>query len=422
MAFGVGFLLLQLSGRESRWRQVVTWGGLVVALGLIVGGVALRSRIVTTSQDISVAGRIWALQAGWGMWLDHPVLGVGLGRFADVFREYAPPSRYYIERLVAHNSWMEILAETGLLGFIAWCGMAIVTAREWFTSSQEVCNNEGKVVRAFVGAGLFSLFVASLVLNVHFNKFLWLFVFLAFRIKAVFATSVGEMTESSRHSITTVVPRIRKGWSPSFWPWILGSAGLIGVLLILISLSPLPERFYLNYMATPTPTHVAMPPDTAAHTPTPPAVAETRSLPARTIELLFEFSEVVRPGEEERDLAVAFHAITFVDSDGEELGELIFGTPATNRLQEYGWYDNEDGWYEDESLVRESFQWAGGSAKRARMRLPVPAQTAGLLLDTRAVEEVRMDVTVDCQMAASLRVTNEWRERYVPLTELSTGE
>ncbi len=249
---GAGFLVLQLSGRQGRWRRLMRWGLVFGALGLSVGGTALRSRILISIHDTSVLGRLWALQAGWGMWLDSPFVGIGLGRFADLYRMYAPQSAWVYSRLVAHNSWMEILAETGLLGFIPWCGVAMAVAREWFTSSHWVSDHEGRVSRAFVGAALLALLVASFVLNVHFNKYLWLFAFLAYRIKVVFAESVAEQTDSGHDSITTFVRRIHKELSRSPWPWILRGAGLIVILAVLISLSPLPERFCLNYIATPT--------------------------------------------------------------------------------------------------------------------------------------------------------------------------
>jgi hypothetical protein len=136
------------------------------------------------------------------------------------------------------------------------------------------------------------------------------------------------------------------------------------------------------------------------------------SIPARDVEIIFEFSQVVRPEGDPRDLAVAFHAISYIDRDASPLGELVFGTPEANALQGDGWYENQD--WPDVG----SFQWAGGTDGCATMQLHVPAHTEGLLLHTRAItEDVWADVKVNGALAAELRVTDEWWHGYVPMVK-----
>jgi ligand-binding sensor domain-containing protein len=185
--------------------------------------------------------------------------------------------------------------------------------------------------------------------------------------------------------------------------------------------------------ATPTSTPTSTP--TATHTPTAtptgtPAARVYLPLILRTAaphvaQVVFEFSEVVKPEGDTRELAVAFHSITFLDADAKSLGELVFGTPEANALQEEGWYGNEV-WPDDEWPYNiGSFQWAGGPSKRASMRLPIPGGTEGLLLHiTSIVDGMWMDVKVDGQLAVTLRVDGYWYEGsqwwhsgYVPLGE-----
>lgn len=140
---------------------------------------------------------------------------------------------------------------------------------------------------------------------------------------------------------------------------------------------------------------------------------------AETADVVFEFSEVVRPEGDDRDLAVAFHSVNFLEADGDSIGSLLFGTPDANALQGEGWFGNEE-WPDIGS-----FQWAGGSSKRASMQLPIPEGTEGLLLNiTSIVDGLWMNVTVDGRLAATLRVDaywywgdQYWHSGYVPVEE-----
>lgn len=67
---------------------------------------------------------IW--KGAWRMWLDHPLLGSGLGRFHLDFPDYAPlelralwPKARVIVNY-AHNEYLQLLAETGAVGLLAY--------------------------------------------------------------------------------------------------------------------------------------------------------------------------------------------------------------------------------------------------------------------------------------------------------------
>ncbi|MFX1255339.1 MAG: hypothetical protein ACFFCZ_27300 [Promethearchaeota archaeon] len=134
-----------------------------------------------------------------------------------------------------------------------------------------------------------------------------------------------------------------------------------------------------------------------------------------TSEVVFEFSEVYKPSvlygtTDDRDLAVAFHSINFLDADANTLDVLIFGTPEAVAHQGEGWFDPEN-WPD----VGE-FQWAGTLSKSASVELDIPSGTEGLLLNiTSILNDIWMDVRVDNQLVASLRVDSYWHSGYVPI-------
>jgi O-antigen ligase len=54
------------------------------------------------------------------MWQDHKISGVGIGMFPIELRNYPNPKYAFLFRkgLVAHNMYISMLAETGIIGFI----------------------------------------------------------------------------------------------------------------------------------------------------------------------------------------------------------------------------------------------------------------------------------------------------------------
>ena len=63
---------------------------------------------------------------------DHPVFGVGPGNFYLLFPKYRPPDYQKIpglggETYEAHNEPLQVLAETGPLGFLT-CGRLLFVA------------------------------------------------------------------------------------------------------------------------------------------------------------------------------------------------------------------------------------------------------------------------------------------------------
>jgi len=81
-------------------------------------GVAQISFTNPSSQDYSTAERLAHWIAGLQMFMDHPVLGVGIGNYPDAY------SKYFIAIFTtslghAHNYYINIAAETGSIGLIA---------------------------------------------------------------------------------------------------------------------------------------------------------------------------------------------------------------------------------------------------------------------------------------------------------------
>jgi O-antigen ligase len=106
------------------WRTYGTAMRLAL-LALVVCGLMLAGRYWSRGEDfshldsdVSFQQRIATSQAGWGMFLDHPLTGVGLGCSVIAWPLYAPEGLYTRGALVTHNTVIQVFGETGLLGAI----------------------------------------------------------------------------------------------------------------------------------------------------------------------------------------------------------------------------------------------------------------------------------------------------------------
>ncbi len=79
--------------------------------------------VVPTAADFSVVERMAHWQAGWEMFLSHPLLGVGPGHYAIAYPQYAILPYWTAALGHAHNIYINVAAEDGVIGLIAYLVM-----------------------------------------------------------------------------------------------------------------------------------------------------------------------------------------------------------------------------------------------------------------------------------------------------------
>jgi probable O-glycosylation ligase (exosortase A-associated) len=80
---------------------------------------ARMSTLRAPEQEASAASRIAHAHAAYGVWMDHPFLGVGFGglNYAAIAQNYGAPDNGH----VAHNTYLQILVDSGTLAFLLFC-------------------------------------------------------------------------------------------------------------------------------------------------------------------------------------------------------------------------------------------------------------------------------------------------------------
>lgn len=127
--------LLSSDGRASPGRTILAGGILLLALVAIGGPVIFGGVLDRVGGGLDTEIRIPAAQIASGAALTYAPFGSGLGSFVPIYMLHetsASMQNTYVNH--AHDDWLELLLETGLLGaavmiaFLAWFGRAAFRA------------------------------------------------------------------------------------------------------------------------------------------------------------------------------------------------------------------------------------------------------------------------------------------------------
>jgi len=117
--------------------------------------------------------RSWDWWVGWEMFVDSPVVGVGLGNYKLNFLTYKPDFLstprgeaydFYIARAAqAHNDYVQVLAELGLLGAITLFGFVATLVWSFWCRVRRTRDEEKQLDLLLLACGVIPVFVHALV-------------------------------------------------------------------------------------------------------------------------------------------------------------------------------------------------------------------------------------------------------------------
>lgn len=107
----------------SRKNKIAVLLALVVLLSAITPGIIKATGYFQGTISSSMEVRIFFWRVSTKMFLDHPIIGTGIGTFQKYFPQYRSPSfrtaGVSYNTLHAHNEYIETLVEQGIIGFAA---------------------------------------------------------------------------------------------------------------------------------------------------------------------------------------------------------------------------------------------------------------------------------------------------------------
>jgi O-antigen ligase len=170
----------------ARRKAAMIGAGLLVVL-CIVGYIAVfapgdaRERLVANDGG---SGRTDIWEIGWRMVEDKPLAGIGVGNFQSSSIHYLIRPGAATERTdladnpsVAHNSYLELLAEGGVVGFALYMGV-ILAALAAATKATRMFLRDGRsdlaIIAGAVLISIVSVLASNFFISEQFSKQLWL--------------------------------------------------------------------------------------------------------------------------------------------------------------------------------------------------------------------------------------------------------
>jgi len=140
MGLATSFLVLLLRGTPKRLITLSILLPTTLAVALIVpqefwdrmsstSAVVELNRASGTQDVRNIRNRIMYIKAGFAMLKDYPLFGVGIGNFRYLYPKYAPVGAVRVYRAV-HNTYMQVLAEMGIFGFVQFLGLCLAVFLE----------------------------------------------------------------------------------------------------------------------------------------------------------------------------------------------------------------------------------------------------------------------------------------------------
>ncbi len=188
------FVGLLASGAVLILLRVVRKGPVIAGLALIVALMvaipSYRERVFslwavtdviagdTSDADTSIEGRFTENVAALYMFRDHPILGVGPANYAPNYRMYAnfEPTNVRTGERQAHNLYLAVAAETGVLGLIAILGVFGASLWELVQARRRAWDAEGRWIASASITVVVGLMVTSAFLHFAFIRYFWMFM------------------------------------------------------------------------------------------------------------------------------------------------------------------------------------------------------------------------------------------------------
>ena len=135
---------------------------------------------------IDTSGRLDAYRDALVLWIHNPFLGVGPRRFADARIEIVGGRR----RIVAHNTFLQVLAEHGLLGFCCFMGFILIAFKSLARLRRGALFY--REAARYVQIGLMGYLFCALFISIQRSFLVWIILMLPIVLENVYASEQAE--------------------------------------------------------------------------------------------------------------------------------------------------------------------------------------------------------------------------------------
>lgn len=121
----IGSLVIFLGGTFLLNRKLfirLTIAILIIGAVFFAGVPEIRARLLSIFEPSQNEARLNIWRTAWAMFKDHPIFGIGSGRFNQLFPVYKVPG-FYDATGHAHNDYLNMAVNSGVIGLWGWLSM-----------------------------------------------------------------------------------------------------------------------------------------------------------------------------------------------------------------------------------------------------------------------------------------------------------
>ncbi|MFA6047404.1 MAG: O-antigen ligase family protein [Parcubacteria group bacterium] len=117
---GIFLLIVFWRKMARKYKFFILGFAVLIAIAFIAPGpISSRFSSIFNLQEGSNVGRLDMWQKSWKVAVSHPILGVGIGNYSLEIK----PNADYREPITAHNTYLDIAAETGIITALVWIAL-----------------------------------------------------------------------------------------------------------------------------------------------------------------------------------------------------------------------------------------------------------------------------------------------------------
>ena len=143
--------------------------------------------------------------AGMRMIQRHPLMGIGLGEFKPQMLGYADPGVGFSS--IAHNTYIEVAAETGLPTFIVFLAMLFFAYRTLSRVRRRASDSGPPLVylaATGIQAGFVGFLAGAIFLSAEYMKLFWLWIFLSMLLPSFLPVRADERQKETEYPVALV--------------------------------------------------------------------------------------------------------------------------------------------------------------------------------------------------------------------------
>lgn len=190
----IPYIIIRLRNKLNKQTIAIVFGAIFIALAIVPFVVEIRDTSVVTrfssifqfSENIAYRWRVDLADAGFKLFQDHPVFGIGVGKFASNYMQYLRPDHVkiwgYHPNNNTVNSYLTFAIEMGAVGLLFFILLLVFALRNLLQAGK-CYSQKGDKASATIILGLefafWSLIMAHMQGSIEFLKYFWLLIALS---------------------------------------------------------------------------------------------------------------------------------------------------------------------------------------------------------------------------------------------------